>query len=115
MLRCEEVFAGIERGLKQSKLFLDCVLIVTSVVRPELLMELPLSVNMFLVALSKFGVYPAPCVGVLGVRLTVPPPRSYLLHRVVSHPVCRARRRVLLRKDEDHHQSLVVEGVAGVE
>jgi len=60
-------------------------------------MELPLSVNVFLVALSKFGAYPAPCVGVSGVRLTVPHPRSYLLHR------------------EDHHQSLVVEGVAGVE
>jgi len=40
--------------------------------------------------LSKFGAYPAPCIGVSGVRLTVPPPphptRSYLLHRVVPHP-----------------------------
>ena len=74
MLRCEEVLAGIERGLKESKLLLDCVLIVTSVVPPELLMELPLSVNVFLVALSKFGAYPAPCFGVSCVRLTVPTP-----------------------------------------
>jgi len=55
VLRCEQVFAGIERGLKESKLLLDCVLIVTSVVLPELLVELPLSVNLSLVALSKFG------------------------------------------------------------
>ena len=59
MLRCEEVFAGIECWLKESKLLLDCVLIVTSVVPLELLMELPLSVNLSLVALYKFGVYPA--------------------------------------------------------
>ena len=46
---------GIERNLKKSKLLLDCVLIVTSVVPPELPMELSLAVNASLVALSKFG------------------------------------------------------------
>ncbi|KAI0260783.1 ATPase [Gloeopeniophorella convolvens] len=48
---------GIERNLKKSKLLLDCVLIVTSVVPPELPMELSLAVNASLVALSKFSIF----------------------------------------------------------
>lgn len=52
------VISGIERNLKKSKLLLDCVLIVTSVVPPELPMELSLAVNASLVALSKFGKTP---------------------------------------------------------
>lgn len=49
------IFQGIERDLKKSKLLLDCVLIITSVVPPELPMELSLAVNASLVALSKHG------------------------------------------------------------
>lgn len=48
---------GIERNLKKSKLLLDCVLIITSVVPPELPMELSLAVNASLVALSKFAIF----------------------------------------------------------
>ncbi|XP_006456125.1 endoplasmic reticulum Ca-transporting P-type ATPase [Agaricus bisporus var. bisporus H97] len=48
---------GIENSQKKSKLLLDCVLIVTSVVPPELPMELTLAVNTSLVALSKFAIF----------------------------------------------------------
>ncbi|KAI7862416.1 HAD ATPase, P-type, family IC [Spinellus fusiger] len=48
---------GVEKDRKKSKLLLDCILIITSVVPPELPMELSLAVNSSLVALSKFAIF----------------------------------------------------------
>lgn len=48
------VRVGVEQDRKRSKLLLDCVIIITSVVPPELPMELSLAVNASLVALSKY-------------------------------------------------------------
>ena len=47
---------GIERGLGKSKL-LDCVMIITSVVPPELQMELSLATNASFVALQNYAIF----------------------------------------------------------
>ncbi|KAH8923119.1 hypothetical protein BT69DRAFT_1350398 [Atractiella rhizophila] len=48
---------GLEDNRPKGKLLLDCVIIITSVVPPELPMELSMAVNASLVALGKYAIF----------------------------------------------------------
>lgn len=48
---------GTKMGRKQSKLILDCIIVLTSVVPPELPMELTMAVNQSLAALGKHYIF----------------------------------------------------------
>lgn len=48
---------GTKMGRIQSKLILDCIIVITSVVPPELPMELTMAVNSSLAALQKYFIY----------------------------------------------------------
>lgn len=90
---------GIERNLKKSKLLLDCILIITSVVPPELPMELSLAVNASLVALSKFGELYLQAAWIIDTECQP----SHLLYRALPHPLRWPGGCVLLRQDWYDH------------
>lgn len=94
--------------MAKGKLLLDCILIITSVVPPELPMELSLAVNASLVALQKYGeLLPAEWIFQLMIAIFCTEPfRIPFAGRV---DVCCFDKTGTITGED-----LVVEGVAGV-
>lgn len=93
--------------MKKGKLLLDCVLIITSVVPPELPMELSLAVNASLVTLSKFGKRHRGNVALMTAIFCTEPFRIPFAGRV---DVC-----CFDKTGTITGENLVVEGICGVE
>ena len=99
--------------MAKGKLLLDCILIITSVVPPELPMELSLAVNASLVALQKYGVYDSTTQlidshpkGLLAIFCTEP----FRIPYAGRVDVCCFDKTGTITGED-----LVVEGIAGVE
>ncbi len=101
--------------MAKGKLLLDVILVLTSVVPPELPMELSLAVNASLVALSKYGTY---------CRLICSTNLALTLCSAVTAIFCTEPFRIPLAGRVDiccfdktgtiTGEDLVVEGVAGI-
>lgn len=96
--------------MAKGKLLLDCILIITSVVPPELPMELSLAVNASLVALQKFGESNLSCSIEQWLTLAIFCTEPFRIPFAGRVDVCCFDKTGTITGED-----LVVEGIAGVE